>query len=905
MHVLLGWELGGPSYSARDVDLRGRLGEPIWGPGELLRDLHLRLGLPVVDAPASVRVPQWASRIEKLADATAFYWASFQTDALGTARALLAWRDALVEAGWSGTPVLNGGARLDALAALAQQDADLAPGRADRLARIEAELSTRTHGIYESITLVEDRALWSKRWQNIFALLEARGTRFDTIAPDLPGASPDTDLGILQRVLRGEAPKPLRGDGTLLLLRGETPDDLAALTAGILAKQRSALVVRSADAASLEAAMVRAGLPGQGYVGSSGSRPAMQVLPLALELAFEPRDPYRVLELLTLPIGPFQGVVGKNLARAVSKQPGIGGQEWNKQRARAAEALKRFETKRQLEAGKEDEAAADAYVAARLDRVREWLETPGAKESATRSELLAVATRVRTWLQKRLAADDTGEIYGAAFAQAQAFTEALTHHPRTTFTHEEARHLLDTVVRAAEGHELSVERAGRIPHVAHPGALLAPADTVVFWGFVASAAKRPTLPPWNPKEREALAATGVVFPDPGQVLQADAAAWRRGVLAARGRLLLALPATLRGEPTAPHPLWDEIVARLGLDKVAIGRITREPRTALAEGTLADVTTLEPLALPQHRASWSVPPELLAKDEGGAYATALEKLAGCPLAWVLEHRAGLRSGAIAKVAEGPMLNGNLSHRLVEELHKEGAFDAPDDRFAERVTAVLEHLIATEGATLLLPGGAFERTQLTGQIARAMRELRRYLDSSGFRIAGVEEAIKVDSALGELTGRLDVRLVDANGKSAVLDLKWGASSYRAALETGRAVQLAIYARALRQGGELPPAGYFAIGKGKVLTTDLRMKVENTLEGATLDETWNRIERTAVAIKKTLGDGKIHIAPKKTGLPLLGALGIPEADHDKHYAADPDAPCTYCAYPAVCGRAWEGVS
>lgn len=935
MKPIVGWGLGGPTFTARDVDGKARLGEPIWGPGELLRDLHLRLGLPFVVAPASVRVPCFKSRIEAVNDASAFYAQSFAADALGTAGALLAWRDALVEAGWDGKVVPNGSARLDALAATeAHTEIDLGPSPADRLAIVEAELRSTRHRVYDSLTLVETRALWSRRWQHIFTLLEERGTKLESAEAGhgFPGAPATTDLGVLQRLLRGDGqrdpapdatsvslPSSIRGDGTLLVLRGETPAELAALTSGLLARHREgALVVRSIDGAPLEAAIVRQGLPGQGHVGSSGARPAMQILPLALELAFEPRDPYRVLELLTLPVGPFHGVIGSKLARAVSKQPGVGGQEWTKQRARAAEVLKKGEVNRQLSKGAspaDAEAAGEAYSNARMERVVEWLEAPGAgPDGTTRESLLALASRVRTWLQRRLATDATGDAgatYGAAYAQAQAFTEALANESRTLLTHEDARHLLDTVVRAAEGHSLSIERAGRIPHVAHPNAILAPASTVVLWGFVGSAAARPLVLPWNRAERAALKAAGVVFPDAGKLLQADAAAWRRAVLAARERVVLVIPGTVKSEAMSPHPLWDEISARLRLDEAAVGRITRHARTLLetASGDLAEITALDPLALPHARALWSVPAELLEpaeEDTRGAYATALEKLAGCPLGWVIEHRADLRSGALARVADGPMLNGNLSHRLVEELHKESAFEESDDNFSARVGAVLERLIATEGATLLLPGGAFERAQLTRQITHAMRELRRYLEDAGFRIAGVEESIAIDSAIGKLSGRLDVRLIDDAGEPAVLDLKWGASSYRELLEKGLAVQLAIYARAVRgtRGGALPPAGYFAIGAARVLTTDERMKPKRVIEGATLDLTWTRVDRTVGAVMKSLSRGEIHVAPKKNAPPLLVALRVPEKEHDKHYQAEHEAPCKYCAYPALCGRAWEGV-
>lgn len=923
MRPTVGWGLGGPVLSPRDRDGRARLGEPNWGPGELLRDLHLRLGLPFVDAPASVRLPQWVNRMRAVADEGAFYARSFRVDALGTASTLLAWRDALVDAGWDGKAVAGGGDRLVALAALeARKEIELPPGTGDRLARIEEELRKATGRVYETLSLLEPRDLWSRRWQRVFLALEARGTRVVASSFEVSGAPASTDLGVLQRLLRDEslgAASPasaVRGDGTLLVLRGETPAEVAAFTAGMLARDpKDAVVVRCIDTASLEAALVRQGLAAQGHTGASAARPAMQILPLALELAYEPRDPYRALELLTLPVGPFRGLVGTSLARAVSKQPGVGGQEWMRQREVVANKLRAIESKRHVEAGASPEAAAAAaaaHVETQLARVAEWIEARGAgPEGATRSSLLELATRVRTWLQKRLVREEDRPIYAAAYAQAQAFDLALASDARERLTHEDARHLLETIARVDEAHAISQERAGRIAHVAQPDGILASVGTLVVWGFVASVAKKPRLLPWNRAERAALAGAGVTFPDPGKLLQADAASWRRAVLAARERVVFVIPSTLKGEPMSPHPVWDEIAARLSLDESSTRQMTRHVRAALenAEGDLADVAALPPLDLPDARDVWRVAPELLKRegeDERGLYATALEKLASCPLAWVLDQRANVRSGAVAKVAEGPLLNGNLSHRLVEELHREGAFARPELDFLARVEGVLARLIETEGATLLLPGATFERSQLQIQIAKALRALWRYLEASGFTIAAVEENIEIDSIVGRVTGRLDVRLADADGEPAVLDLKWGASSYGALLKEGRAVQLAIYARALRDKRKkrLPPAAYFAIGGGKVLTTDERMKADRVLDGAPLDETWSGLEQTVAAVMKKLGRGEVYVARQKNALPLLGALGVPEGQHATHYQAKDEAPCKYCAYGSLCGRAWEGL-
>jgi ATP-dependent helicase/nuclease subunit B len=974
---LVGWNLGGPCVRPRTdggagTRARARLGEPAWSPSQLLRDLELRLGFPQGGESAAVRLPSWSKRVAAaVAVATAsgsplpFYARSFAADSLGTAQTLLAWRDGLIEAGWSGQPIAGGGDRLAALAALEADIVEpLPPGRADRLVRIENELhASSKHAVYAGLTLVEDRALWPARWRAIFTHLEERGaavtqlddnlgaralpavartpaaaaraTEVDARTPaaaaratEVDARAPATsDLGVLQRMLRGERPSrragegsAVTGDGTLLLLRGDTPGDLAELTAALLVRHREgAVVVRCADPASLEAALARQGLPHQGHAGASEWRPAMQLLPLALELAYEPRDPYRVLELLTLPVGPLQGMLGAQLARAVSKQPGVGGTEWKRQKEKVAARLRASRVRLRTREGMTEAVAAaeaEAYVAERMQRVADWVEAPGeGAAGAPRATLLGVASRVGAFWQKRLAATEDGETYGAAFAQARAMTDALSRDPRESVSREEMRHLLDSVVRGAERHALTVERAGRVAHVDHPAALLAPARTVVFWAFVGGTERRPSPSPWHRAERAALEAAGVVFPDPGRLLAVESEAWRRGVLAASERVVLVVPSTVKGVAVAPHPTWDEIAARLGLeDDRAAACLTRWAHGTLAgEGqgqALVPLVPVAPLALPEARGAWSLPPSRIAAagEVVQTSATALGTLASCPLRFVLAQHAKVRAGALAKVAGGPLLNGSLGHRLVEELHREAAFELDDDELASRAALVLGELVKTEGATLLLEGASFERAQLVPQLVRAMLELRRYLASSGWRIQGVEEAVETSSTLGTLRGRLDVRLANAAGQQAVLDLKWGEATYRALLADGGAVQLAAYVRAIHvKGGKhsLPPAAYFSLQSGNVLTADARMGAPKTLDGATLDETWARVEKTARAVQASLREGNVYVAATRRALPLLDALKIPAGDQPSHYAlGDPADACTYCDYPAICGKAWEGV-
>lgn len=901
---------------------------PAWGPLGLLRDLELRLGLPPVDEEVASRLPRWTARMRSLGDENAFYTRSFRADELGTAAALLEWRDALVEGGWDGDVIAGGGPRLDALAALERHEpVTMALGQADRLARVERALGSlsqaRSAQIYAHIALCEPPSLWPGRWRRIFSLLAEGGTSLAPLSLDLAGAPPASDLGLLQARLRGARTEgKLRGDGTLLALRGNTPTDLAELTASMLARGHAAgtvdVVVRCRDPEPLETALHRHRLPLQGCTSRSVWRPAMQVLPLAVELAFEPRDPYRLLELLTLPVGPFRGVLGARLARAVARQPGIGGKEWCLQheeaRTRLLERHRLLEKERGL-SDAEAERAAHEVVAQRFAELDEWLSAPPSSDGKiARSSLISVVARVRSWLQRRFRHDDR-ETYFAAYTRAVTFESAVVNDGREHLDQEEVRQLLDRYVRTEEPHDATVEAAGRVGHLDHPSGLLGSCDCVFLWSFVGGVERRPPRLPWTGEERAALAAAGIDLADPSDLLAAEADAWRRAILAARERAILVIPRAIKATAAADHPLWDEIRARLALDDDGIARITHDVSRIVggsAKSLLAPVIAHAPLHLPEGRGEWHVARELIFADSSSSTTSvsALEAIATCPLAWVFEHRAVLRSGAISKVAEGNLLNGILGHRLVEELHVEGAFELPEAAFVERVAAVLDRLLCTEAATLLLPGASIERLQLERQIRQAMRELHRYLARTERRIASVEESVTTDSAAGALNGRLDLRLEDRRGRSdrtAILDLKWGTKRYREALVKGRAVQLAVYSRAVARasGCPPPPAAYFSLASGQVLATDERMAPARALEGPSLETTWARVEATASAVLDHVGRGVVPVVGTKEAVPLLDALAIPEARREQHFAASRDDACSYCSYAALCGRKWEALT
>ncbi len=897
---------------------RAAIGRPTWPPGALLQNLELRLGIPRPEMDDTVRVQRWSRRLASVSLSKArFYSRSYAVDPIGTAKTVLEWRDALVLAGWSGEHVAGGGERLDTLAELEGADSPigLASGFPDRLLHVAEELEIAGVRLFDAIELAEERRVWPQLWQRCFALLERYGTPVGLGAAPEPCPAVDSDLGRVQALLRGESinahPK-LVGDGSLIVLSAETSWELGQAAAALLSAWRpaSAVVLRSGDVAALEAGFAAQGLPSQGLASTSPCRPPLQVLPLALELAFEPRDPYRVLELLTLPEGPFQGPMGRELARALAEMPGMGGRPWVQAKQRLRDA---------------------GLAEDQLERVAHWIEAPGHSgvSGAPREALLEATARVSGWLEGRLAAahcalggDAAADpararsvgVRGAALGQARAFYEALSQDVRATLTLSEARQLLEETGGRGHSLPLCTEAAGRLDAVAHASNLRCPRDVVLWWHCVSGTERRPAPEPWRRGELEALRGAGVRFVATRERLAVEASSWRQVVLAARQRLVLAMPRSALGRALAPHPIWDEIVARSGAEASDLARISVDARDWLTSGTTPPLLRLDPtqssvadvgsLPLPAPRLEWNIDPAQLAATERHS-ASSLESLVGCPLKWVLRYRAGLYRGTVGALASGPTLNGRLGHRLVEELHLGGSLREPCGLPAAASTC-FDRLVLEEAAVLLRAGQASELSQLKQQLCRAVDALATLLVSSKLEVVGVEVQTEAAWRGGQLEGCVDLLLRDCLAREVVLDLKWGAGRYRELLAGGAALQLAIYAqlrRVVSGAVELPVAGYFSLGDGRLIGTESAPSLvdpECPIQREGLSETWERLDATADLAKTLLGQGRVLVTGLKRSLPV--AMQAPLDDTRRHLELDPASACNYCDYSALCGRSWE---
>lgn len=915
--LLLSAHDGGTAWRHLLAEGEARAGfEPV-GPLGLARRLGRVLGVPAEIAGAPERLAAYVRRLDAHDDgASRSYSASRRQDPFGVARYLLGLRDALRLLGWDGR-ALDGSARLADLAALERLAPPLPPGLPDVVAELAAGVAAPgTLPFPIRIELGASRRAFAPLFRRLLDALAAAGATVVEAPPSAPLAPEDTDLGAVQRALLGAAPgRPaLRGDGTFALLEADTPIEAAELAAS-LARTRplaGATFVVPAEPATLDAALARQGLPTLGVSSASHLRPHLQVLPLRLALAFAPQDPFRAAELLLLPGGPLPGHARRALLGALGEMPGIGSPAWR----RAVDAAVAREVARAAETG-QDEAAATAAGAALRARIDGWfggeLHDPVAGIPAPAAA--ALCEEVATWTGGRvkgavgLAAAEPGDaddpaLWSHAAAVARTLAQLLVARPPGERVPEQTLMQLHALA-VAGGSELAAfaGESGRPAVTTRPADVTAPSPDVVWWGFVADADPGPTPDPWTGPEREALRRAGVELPDPGAQRDLEAEGWRRPILAACARATLVRWRLGGTDVAGPHPFLDELSSRLADGALAACTVASEDVLAGAPGAPWEpaAVAVEPAAPVAQRPAWKLPPRALVPAGTLSY-TSLDAFLGCPFQWALRYQARLRPGEGVNLPEGSRLLGDFAHRILQDMlcgPEKVDFAAATPAAARAwAGAAFDARVGLEAAPLVRRGGEVERDRARTLVVNAAAALLAFLQRTGWRPVDAEREVGGTFAGEPASGFVDL-VVEKDGAEAIVDLKLSGLRYRQEeLEEGRALQLALYASLLgRRGARLPPAGFFVLEDGLLLTTEGRAFPGATVvDGPGAKATLQASEEGFRYWQKVLAAGLVPSMREGIGweAAVTAAAGPPPAEGSP---ARRTPPCRTCDYQRVC--------
>lgn len=857
--LLLGWSLStapAPGMGAWTATI---------GPAGFLDLLATWLGVPTRRETTSVRI---ATLLATLRDnpQLAFWSASFATDPWSTARQVLTLRDRLRMAGWDGT---GGPGTPIRIADLARLSAAIPAGEPDLLDVVLTTLQTQGCNEIAEVLLAEPAPLWPWRWQTLFRALAAQGIEVNDLP--LPTATAGHDLQALRSEMQHGTTAVWQGDGSLCLLASETEVDAADLLSAWFATAPDDLVVVKRSGGLLDPFLRSRHLPRLG--GGRGS--ASGLLPLALALRWDPFDAAAALEFLSLhrtPLGP----AARFLSDAIQESPGHGGPRFRDGVRRAAgNLLCRLHTKGIKRVARKQQART------LLDEIAYWLPAQRytyAEELPT-AEIVAVCEKVIAWAQRRQDPD--------AAAPAAALVAVLAALRQDRIARPLLGRILDAVATAGK---TNPGEAAPWRHAVVPGALVSPAETVLWW-LTEPAAASP--PPWRAAELIWMAAHGLHPDDASMRRGRERAALARAVAQPRTRLILVRPRAVSGDPAPVHPLLADLHACFGdsLDSAWTDAGSLSQGGTLAGQNLA-TAALPRAAPPAPLRDWTVPAETI-NPRIKESPSGMEKMLGCQLAWLLNYGAGLRARGPARLPGLDQMTGSFLHNVLGRLYDNPAGSL--DHAFERARDVFEKLLPHEAAPLMMPGMEAGLARAYSRFVRAVGTLAQIAKAAGVAAEATERTLRRPlSGGGVLEGRLDLLLLrQADGLRLVLDAKWSSSAnrHREALAANKSVQLAAYAWLAEPLGPRPvTAGYFMVRQGRIHTSGDEPFPGTAEPGTDLPGAWQRALHSYTAGLAAMQAGHVVAA----GVPDVAGANI-NADTDLLVL---DPPCRWCEYRPLCG-------
>lgn len=862
MRITFGLGLDGRQGPSRN----NAFNEPVVGRMGFLGLMETYLGLSQPEVSSAHRVTSYLGHLRQHAGQPCFYSRSLDADSVGTAARLLAWRDEWRLAGWDGTASTDAPQRLQDMALVEQTAAqDIPAGEPERLAAVLAALAVEQTPI-ASVLLVDPLESFPSAWRRVLALLPS----VVQWRPEPQGTGPLRALQerAVQALCNGRL-EPLEGpisDGSLMFVRAQSRETaehwLSAMSRSAVVER---LLVSESAGDALDATLMATGCAGSGFQNSSGLRPALQAVGLALEMCWAPIDVGRLVEFLSHPVGPFSRSVRASLARAVAKQPGIGGEAWEQ----VKEAVR----------SEEDGQAV-------LDEVAFWLEGERWKraDGAPVDALMMRVDRLAFALRKRFTGDEASRAaFAPAVEQCSAVRDGLDQFKRQGVDRLTPRHVEQLIAQATPTGATNPNapaQVGCIRAESNPAACIEAADEVVWW--MPSTPRLPLPCPWSQSEREALARHGAQLRDPHQELNALAEQWLRPLLAAKQRFVLVLPPAGAEE----HPLRQLLVRLLpGLETSAL-HVDEQLATAYVGSLSAELSRRELPTAPRH-IELGKP---LALPMVGQSYTSLSELFNAPALYAFKRVAHLRAATILDAEENNRLLGTLGHRVFEKLFGEaGSLQWSDERAIAWFRAHVDALLATEGALLLMHGAGVSQQRFKSICESAIRSMLAHLRAAG--AVGVRCEVSLEGMLGDvrLVGKADLLIDLAESRTVALDLKWSrGKDYAANLQEGRHLQLAIYSTLFEQATGAAPAalGYFIFDSGAMYISapglmPLALPRVPPL-GATdallqqAKESWNwRAVQWA--------DGRIEVVPAKAGPEFQGPPGTLPVDGPRSWDKD----------------------
>ncbi len=846
------------------------------GPQGVLYTLESHLGL-IGHPPENeyLRIEQYRQALQSYLrkQPEVFFKASFEADQFATATELLSRRDELLLAGWNFTESRDLPERLRCIQEIETLFDDvnrtLSAGYADRFIAVLQKLDLR-HQPFSNIYINEPFNKLPAHFQKLFKKLEDLGVKLHQLSTHEP--EDETDLAVFQSNLSGDqnSSDSLKADGSLLIIRGKRETDLAAFLARLFRRNpkfQSLCLIPDKNRA-LDQALVQEGLPSMGIPSASLARPTLQVLKLITVFLWNPIDPFKIMEFVSLAIKPLEEELATRIAVQMAQTPGLNSDGWFAMTARYFDEM-------------EKKAASDSSIDLNEIRFqyRFWFERRRYDISKTvpKEEVIQIFVYLHRWAQKQF---DSGTSKNNSLLvlgeQAKRIADLLEALPETQLTNLELERIVRTIYEPAPVNFQEQEK-GFLPHVHAPNAIIDDTENLIWFNFSQSEPVH-FFSRWYTSERNLLEKQGIRLNTPEEENALLIWQRRQPVLRTRQRLILVIPQYIDGKETHPHPLLGNLEAAFA----NLERITFDIDTESGKAAFATCFDLPQRIKLIHRHLGSPQPflkirsaERLGQREEETFSS-LESLFYYPYQWVFRHKIKLSKSSILSVVKDNTLMGNLAHRFFEQLFKQDIDALKKSEIDRWIDTEADQLLSREGAVFLMYGREPERVAFIKKVKFAAWSLVNLVQSNGWRVVQTEKPLDGKFQDVSINGRADL-VLEKNGELAVIDLKWrGLRRREETIRNEEDLQLILYSKLLNDDHTWAHTAYFIIENGKLIARNNQAfkEVNPIAPGSDLVEVHERILQRMQATfewrMQQIKQGKLEVRCKHTQHLLEEAYG-----------------------------------
>lgn len=821
--------------------------------------LEKQLGIRMPDRHDYLRIEQYrqALALYSKIDTGAFYIPSFQSDAIGTAKAMLERRDELLLAAWDFESKEETPARLKVLAGIERliktaEDIELYDGFAERFNRVMQLLPMLALPL-QKVYLNEPLRLLPIYLQALFEQLRSLMVELVEIPTAHYLSDQISDLEYFKRrLLKLECPvQPLQKDGSIVVLKSKRETYAAEYLTRLFSSNpayRPLCLIADKNRA-LDNCLIENGMPSLGIMSASIARPTLQILKLVSTFLWKPVNPYKILEFVSLPNTPIHPFLARSVARVMAEKPGLFSNDWNRM---VRQFFEYYETKITEQPDNKEQYEDERTEA--QQQYSFWFNRKryDSAKSAPKKEIITLFQYVFRWASKTL----DKNIKNIEFYQQQIENPATTHTDSERYAQKIANLInkqpaieslrqqtdnllqvlkalptsdtflsplrLDRMVRTINepaAIRFRAEEAGHLPFVHHSSAILRPIPSVLWWNFVDSERKA-SFSKWYPLERQYFSHLGLQLDSPSA--ENSSLLWQRiqPFIKTQKRIVLVVPESIDGKEQIAHPLWGDLCAVFGesaMDAITVD-LERQSNIEFLNQyyQLPGYVSLQSVDLARPKAFIQLEKLDHLNYQTASY-TSLDALLYYPYQWLFNYQTKFRKSAILSVTRDRRLMGNLAHSLFQNLFttvKQSSESWNKTTLLNWIDANVPSLFEKEGAVLLMYGMEPERVGFVNKIKQAAWALLSAIQNNGWSIADTELRVEGNMAGQAIKGFVDL-VLERGSEKLIVDLKWGGYNYRKEqLKNNTDLQLVIYSKLLADSSGWAHTAYFIIEKACLL-------------------------------------------------------------------------------------------